>query len=127
MMIANIIFILLAIAVSAVIVWPLLRARSQVTIFNSFDSNHKAGDLQDRKETIYAAIKDIEFDYQMGKLSEEDFKALRQQYKEEAVSLLKEIDKAQSKVAMPGVKKKSPQNTGINFCWICGTGVTDKD
>ena len=68
--------------------------------------NHVAGDLLDRKETVYAAIKEIEFDYQMGKLSEEDFQQLRQQYKDEAVSILKQLDNAQGQKSGEGTKAK---------------------
>ncbi len=48
--------------------------------------------LKDRKESLYTAIKDIEFDYSLGKLSLKDYKELAEQYKLEASKTLKEID-----------------------------------
>lgn len=48
--------------------------------------------LEDRKESLLSAIKDIEFDYGLGKLSREDFEELRDKYKVEAASALREID-----------------------------------
>ena len=48
--------------------------------------------LNNQKENLYAAIKDIEFDYGLGKLSKEDFDELNSKYKSEAASILKHID-----------------------------------
>lgn len=123
-MLNQIIFILLSLAVSAFIVYPILKARAGSK--PEFDSNHHATDLEERKDNIYAAIKEIEFDFQMGKLSEEDFNELRQQYKNDAIQLLEEMDKAQP----GGVKttdKKSAKSQSASFCWNCGTHLKKKD
>ncbi len=52
----------------------------------------KAKDLGSRKDSLLTAIKDIEFDYGLGKLSREDFEELHGKYRAEAAGLLKEID-----------------------------------
>lgn len=49
-----------------------------------------------KKEAAYSALKELEFDYGTGKLSEEDYQELRDQYKAKAVSILKEIDEAEA-------------------------------
>ncbi len=126
-MITNIIFILLAFLVSAFVVMPLLSGRLRS---GSTDNlvNHRANDLEDRKQTLYAAIKDIEFDFQMGKLSEDDFQTLRQQYKDEAVQVLREMDNVQTvgatkaRRAVAADKNKNGK-ADIKFCWACGTGL----
>lgn len=123
-MIEQIIFILLSLSVSAFIVYPLLKARGGSKL--DLDSNHRATDLEERKENIYAAIKEIEFDYQMGKLSEEDFNELRQQYKNDAVELLKEIDKTQPQVEKAEGKKSAKLQTA-RFCWNCGAPLKPED
>lgn len=48
--------------------------------------------LDSRKEALLTAIKDIEFDYGLGKLSTEDFNELNRQYRIEAADVLKEMD-----------------------------------
>ena len=48
------------------------------------------------KEGAYATIKELEFDLVMGKLSKEDYEALKEQYVLEAVDSMKEIDKFRS-------------------------------
>jgi uncharacterized membrane protein len=45
-----------------------------------------------RKESAYAVIKELDFDYRMGKLSDEDYKLLRAKYEQQAISVLKQLD-----------------------------------
>lgn len=52
----------------------------------------KLKELNSRKDSLLTAIKDIEFDYGLGKLSRDDFEELNGKYRIEAASLLKEID-----------------------------------
>ena len=52
----------------------------------------KVRELNSRKDSLLTAIKDIEFDYGLGKLSRADFEELHGKYRAEAASLLKEID-----------------------------------
>lgn len=128
-----IVFSLLAVFISLFVIMPVLQSRSRFGgWWGKGDSNHQASDLQERKESIYAAIKDIEFDYQMGKLSEEDFKELRQQYKNEAVNLLKEINTKEKKIVKPPASRSKNKATerleaGPKFCWVCGTTLTNAD
>jgi hypothetical protein len=49
------------------------------------------------RDTVYAAIRDIDFDFQTGKLLEADYHAMRDKYAARGVELLKELD------AMPEV------------------------
>ena len=53
-------------------------------------------ELKNKKVGAYAAIKELEFDLSMGKLTEEDFEILRRQYTQEAVGYMKEIDNLES-------------------------------
>jgi len=56
-------------------------------------------ELKSKKNSAYAAIKELEFDLSMGKLTEEDFQILKRQYTQEAVGYMKEIDKLESSLA----------------------------
>jgi len=51
--------------------------------------------LDNQKENLYSAIRDIEFDYGLGKLSREDFEELDNKYKIDAASVLKKMDEIQ--------------------------------
>ncbi|MDD5541985.1 MAG: hypothetical protein PHX83_02330 [Acidobacteriia bacterium] len=48
--------------------------------------------LLQKKEAIYENMKDLEFEWKMGKLSEEDFHKLRDEFKAEAAQVLDRID-----------------------------------
>ncbi len=52
----------------------------------------RISELEGRKDACLQYIKEVEFDYQLGKISEEDFLNLQQRYKGEVISLIKEID-----------------------------------
>jgi hypothetical protein len=77
------------------IIRPLLRpSRYDRTLVPKKDETLKQLEVQ--KEGAYSAIRELEFDLKMGKLSSEDFEALKNQYTQEAVNYLKEIDKLQT-------------------------------
>ncbi len=48
-----------------------------------------------RKETIYENIKDLDFEYKMGKLSDEDYQRLHQDYLREAYGVVSQIESIQ--------------------------------
>ncbi|MFQ5707883.1 MAG: zinc ribbon domain-containing protein [bacterium] len=120
----EIIFILLAAATSFLIAYPIVQSKEKKELWRQAHSNHRANDLEENKNNIYAAIKDIEFDYRMGKLSEEDFRQLRQQYKDEAIGLLKKIDQFQRRKQKKGRRATSKT---MHYCWICGTAISSED
>ena len=49
-------------------------------------------ELLAEKQMVYAAIKELEFDYQAGRLSLEDCEQARHSYELTAIALLKQID-----------------------------------
>jgi ribosomal protein L37E len=53
-------------------------------------------ELKNKKNGTYATIRELEFDLSMGKLTEEDFQILKQQYTQEAIGYMKEMDKIES-------------------------------
>ncbi len=48
--------------------------------------------LLNRKAVVYTNIKDLEFEYRMGRLSDDDFRRLEAGYKAEASQILMELD-----------------------------------
>jgi hypothetical protein len=48
--------------------------------------------LLNRKAAVYGNLKDLEFEYKMGRLSDPDFQQLRAAYKNEAADILKSLD-----------------------------------
>ena len=50
-------------------------------------------ELTARRDAIYAALKDAEFDRETGKLAEEDYQIVRARYMNEAAQILRQLDR----------------------------------
>ena len=64
-------------------------------------------ELKNKKDGAYAAIKELEFDVSMGKLTDEDFQILKRQYTQEAVGYMQELDKLEA----PQAEFSTPADT----------------
>jgi hypothetical protein len=53
----------------------------------------QADELMARREAIYATLKDAEFDRELGKLTAEDYQAVRTRYVLEAAQVLRQLDR----------------------------------
>ncbi len=109
--------------------------------FSAQNRDERGKALQQRKEEVYAAIKEMEFDYGMGKVSEEDYQELRSQYKVRALEIMKELDTLdrgedvdaaiEKEVQQLRVKGKAKGESideeedveEINFCPQCGRKI----
>lgn len=84
--------ILLFLIALGMIIWPFVRKGENGEVMELVPQEHLLENLVSQKEHTYAAIKELDFDYNMGKLSEEDYQELKKQYKQKAVDILKQID-----------------------------------
>jgi NADH pyrophosphatase NudC (nudix superfamily) len=109
---AEAFLLVVAVGVAAFVGYPLLEGRKR----RDWIGNHRASDLEERKEAIYAQIKDIDFDYATGKLSEEDYRELRMRYKREAAMILQQLDH----IASGRRIRKTSSATKPQFCATCG-------
>jgi hypothetical protein len=81
--------------------------------------------LDDRKAQIYENLRDLQFEYRVGKLSDEDYQQTKLVLQQELAAVLKEIEKyAPGHVEAPA---KAPQNGATrhveapaNLCPHCG-------
>ncbi len=90
---SSLLFWIIAAATLAFIFWPFWRRRVALEgVTNGVSS--RLADLLAQRDNLLAAIKDIEFDYEMGKISKEDFEQIREQYRRQAIDLFKRIDAA---------------------------------
>ena len=55
--------------------------------------NTELRELLAEKQTLYAAIKELEFDHEAGKLALEDYQQTRRSYELRAMALLEQIDR----------------------------------
>jgi len=87
--------ILIAICMAAVAVilvaWPLIQA-AQTRAPQPNRRDQVLDELLARREAALTAIKDLEFDYLVGKIEEADYQALDARLRSEAIAILKAID-----------------------------------
>ncbi len=126
------------------ILHPLVRPK-RIEDFFSKGGEDRSKVLGQRKEDVYAAIKDMDFDFEMGKISEEDYQELKSQYKARALEILKELDGVERGDGLEGAierevqqfrgkkrpkeEKKERKGAGeqINFCPQCGSKIAPSD
>jgi hypothetical protein len=92
---AIIIALGIALAVVGYITAPFLLMPGRMRPEPKAQPSPELQDLLAEKETIYAAIQELEFDYKSGKLSVEDQAGLRARQEERAARILQQIDALQ--------------------------------
>jgi hypothetical protein len=86
--------------------------------------------LLSRKAVVYSNLKDLEFDYKMGRLGESDFHGLEAGFKAEAAEILRKLDQLgiekdldegiEQAIAARKAKLASGRKQGARVCPACG-------
>jgi hypothetical protein len=66
----------------------------------------RASYLRERKDAVYENLRDLNFEYKAGKVSEADYRSLKSSLEDEAAALLAEIARLEANAATP--KKMRP-------------------
>ena len=103
---------LLAAAALAFVGWPLVRARAGGGV-RELDAGSP---LERQKREAYAAIKEAEFDRRMGKLSDDDFNAIAQRYRQQALAAIAALEQ----VRRADAARRGRAPTRLAFCPSCG-------
>ncbi|MBI5305427.1 MAG: zinc ribbon domain-containing protein [Chloroflexi bacterium] len=89
---ASVAIALVIVAAVAFIAYPLFaRGRADDTLLASA-ADPTVENLVVQRDAMYAAIRDLESDHVMGKLSDEDYRTMRSKYEGKAVAILRELD-----------------------------------
>lgn len=76
--------------------------------------------LDDRKAAIYENLRDLQFEYRVGKLSDEDYQSTKRDLQKELAVVLSEVDKLKAQLSMNGaVPPPAPASRFV--CPSCGT------
>ncbi len=76
--------------IALLVAWPLLSVPTE--FLRPIPTADQAGRWEKQKANAYAALKEAEFDKQMGKLTDEDYQFIRQKYETRAVEALTQLD-----------------------------------
>ena len=85
-----------------------------------FDRN----EISMRKRGLMREIKDIELDFNMGKISAEDYETLVKDYRSQAIDAMKDLDKLDGKKVSSKKKRVEvavPESERGGFCIECGS------
>jgi tetratricopeptide (TPR) repeat protein len=88
---AGIAILLIALPALAFVLWPLLWKGPAPAGLLPIPGDRGA-ELHEEKTALYRALKELEFDYQAGHLSEDDYAALRSRYESRAAQVLSALD-----------------------------------
>lgn len=77
-------------------------------------------DAARQKSDAYAAIKEAEFDFEMSKMSEVDYRILRDKYAAQALAAIAVLESETAGVAAPGRPGR------VAYCPQCGTAVSQQ-
>jgi hypothetical protein len=96
--------------------------------------NSRIVDLYAYRDNLLSDIKDLEFDREMGKISNEDFTEISERYRREAIGVLKDIDSLERN---DGVEQKIEEELStlpkqqkgreVVFCSACGAKIELQD
>jgi len=76
----------------------------------------------DRKEAALAALRELEFEYQTGKVSDEDYATLRTRYAREALGARDELGETVDSESCTACGAAIRE--GAKFCSACGGALT---
>ena len=95
---------LLGLAALAWLLLPVVREAGGFDMPPS-DERSELEDLYIQREGVYATLKELDFDHETAKLSDEDYRELRARYSEEAILILKRIDELEAARAGSGAPR----------------------
>ena len=76
----------------AIVAYPFFNPSQDADAVFAGQVNPVLENLVAQRDAAYSAIKDLESDHAMGKLSDADYKSLRAKYEAKAVAILRELD-----------------------------------
>lgn len=93
--------------------------------------------LDERKAAIYENLRDLQFEYRVGKLSDDDYQATKKDLQKELARVLAEVDKLKTALGAPPAAPAAPKvvatpnglvcpscgakfPTALKFCGECG-------
>jgi cytochrome c-type biogenesis protein CcmI len=130
--------LILVVLTFAFVVYPLFKRR--LPSANSV-GDEKLQELYSERDTTYSMLKELEFDFQSGILTDEDYHDLETRYKRKAISILRDTDALEKDTGVEDELEKQilqlrrskglfcPQcgarhQEGDRFCSRCGTSLS---
>ena len=98
--------LMLAIAVF-VVAYPFFQRSTAAAKPTGASPDEDLAELSVRRDTAYAALKELDLDREMGKLSPGDYQVLRDEYRAQAVAILQELDDRQAEARVQDTEERT--------------------
>jgi hypothetical protein len=76
--------------------------------------------LDDRKAAIYENLRDLQFEYRVGKLSDQDYQQTKKDLQRELAGVMAEVDRIKLQLSPNGAKPPAPKPIDPLTCPHCG-------
>src|SRR5580698_6069482 len=76
--------------------------------------------LDDRKAAIYENLRDLQFEYRVGKLSDQDYQQTKKDLQRELAVVMAEVDRIKLQLSPNGAKPREPKPIDPLACPHCG-------
>jgi hypothetical protein len=79
--------------------------------------------LEDRKHAIYDNLRDLQFEYRVGKLTDDDYRQTKQALQKELAVVLSETEQTLKRLGLGAVQKQAKPSAPVakgTFCPHCG-------
>ncbi len=129
----EILLLLMTFLVLGYVLYPFYQPRYRWAYVPMEEEDPQIQHLQETKKEVLSAIKEIEFEHQMGKLSLSDYEKLRSEYQKKALRVLQELDRLnqppggvdqlEEEIRAYRYKLKQGQQIQVRFCPECGAAV----
>lgn len=96
--------------IAVLVAWPLLAVQTESV--QPLPAAEHIVRWEKQKAAAYAAIREAEFDKQMGKLTDEDYQFIRQKYEARAIEALAQLDQ---------LTRKGPGNESVESTRVIGS------
>jgi hypothetical protein len=114
----------LVVAAALFIAWPMLSAAEDATPDDAERTQGERGGplgaFERRRDAALGALKEAEFDHQVGKLSDGDYAALRSELEGRALEALAALDAARAEATAGTAAAPAAGRAGGSFCAACG-------
>jgi len=115
--------VIIAVA-AAFVAMPFLQGAASGPDLGEAQSPGERERLERQKLEAYAAIKEAEFDFNMGKLSDTDLAAMRDKYRAQALEAIAALEAAGAREPRRVAEARSPKR--VAFCPACGRATPQR-
>lgn len=114
--------VVLGLAVATVVLLPIIQSGKTS---GAADAN-RSDDLLARRDRVYGEIRDLEFDFRVGKVTEEDYRDGRERLEVEAARILQALDDRLRVVDDQIERDVKRLRRRRDMCPSCGAAITPK-